>query len=126
MKTNKNRGNNALLIMLVTSPIWIIPLALLVDYLDERFSAPKVEKVYNYPRYEYPDDTTLAHPERIPKKGESIMPRVNGYDGNNGVVLTLPGDKKINTNLSSEEILEQLDFDYQDVYDYYGGAEELY
>ena len=63
MKTNKNRGNNALLIMLVTSPIWIIPLALLVNYLDERYSAPKVEKVYNYPRYEYPDDTILAHPE---------------------------------------------------------------
>ena len=47
MKTNKNRGNNALLIMLVTSPIWIIPLALLVDYIDERYSAPKVEKVYH-------------------------------------------------------------------------------
>lgn len=112
--------------MLVTSPIWIIPLALLMNYLDEKYSAPKVEKVYNYPRYEYPDDTVLAHPERIPKKGESIMPRVNGYDGNNGVVLTLPGGNKINTGLSSEEILEQLDLDYQDVYDYYGGAEELY
>ena len=54
------------------------------------------------------------------------MPRVNGYDENNGVVLTLPGGNKINTSLSSEEILEQLDLDYQDVYDYYGGAEELY
>ena len=126
MKTNKNRGNNALLVMLATSPIWIIPLALLSNYLDERFSAPKVEKVYNYPRYKYPDDTILAHPEKKKKKGESIMPRVNGYAGNNGVVLTLPGGNKINTNLSSEEIIEQLDFDYQDVYDYYGGAEELY
>lgn len=126
MKTNKNRGNNALLVMLATSPIWIIPLALLMNYLDERFSVPKAEKVYNYPRYEYPDDTILAHPERIPKKGESIMPRVNSYAGNNGVVLTLPGGNKINTGLSSEEIIEQLDFDYQDVYDYYGGAEELY
>ena len=126
MKTNKNRGNNALLVMLATSPIWIIPLALLMNYLDERFSAPKVEKVYNYPRYEYPDDTILAHPERIPKKEESIMPRLNSHDGNNGVVLTLPGGNKINTGLSSEEIIEQLDFDYQDVYDYYGGAEELY
>ena len=126
MKTNKNSGNNALLIMLVTSPIWIIPLALLSDYLDKRYSAPKVEKVHNYPRYKYPDDTILAHPERIPKKGESIMPRVNSYNGNNGVVLTLPGGNKINTNLSPEEILEQLDLDYQDVYDYYGGAEELY
>ena len=54
------------------------------------------------------------------------MPRVNSYDGNNGVVLTLPGGNKINTHLSPEEIIEQLDLDYQDVYDYYGGAEELY
>ena len=81
--------------MLATSPIWIIPLALLSNYLDERYSAPKVEKVHNYPRYEYPDDTILAHPERIPKNGESIMPRVNSYDGNNGVVLTLPDGKKM-------------------------------
>ena len=42
----------------------------------------------------------------------------------NGVVLN-SGGKKIVTGLSSEEILEQLDLDYQDVYDYYGGAEEL-
>ena len=50
MKTNTNRGNNALLVMIATSPIWIIPLALLSDYLDKRYSAPKVEKVHNYPR----------------------------------------------------------------------------
>ena len=38
------------------------------------------------------------------------------------MVLNL-GGKKIVTGLSSEEILEQLDLDYQDVYDYYGGAD---
>ena len=35
------------------------------------------------------------------------------------------GGKKFVTGLSSEEILVQLDLDSQDVYDYYGGAEEL-
>ena len=122
----KVKNTNIVLIIICLSPIWIIPIAFLWDYLDKKYSPPVVEKHYEYPRYEYPDDTILAHPERIPKKGESIMSRVNSYDGNNGVILTLPGDNKINTNLSSEEILEQLDLDYQDVYDYYGGADELY
>ena len=36
------------------------------------------------------------------------------------------GREEIVTGLSSEEILEQLDLDYHDVYDYYGGAEELW
>ena len=36
------------------------------------------------------------------------------------------GGRSIVTGLSSEEILEQLNLDYQDVYDYYGGAEELW
>ena len=31
--------------------------------------------------------------------------------------------RSIVTGLSSEEILEQLNLDYQDVYDYYGGAD---
>lgn len=46
-------------------------------------------------------------------------------DGGDGVVLN-SGGRSIVTGLSSEEILEQLNLDYQDVYDYYGGAEELW
>lgn len=43
----------------------------------------------------------------------------------NGVVLN-SGGKEVVTGLSSEEIMEQLDLDYQDVYDYYGGTVELW
>ena len=55
------------------------------------------------------------------------MPQVNNQNLNGqGVILTLPRNTQVNTNLSAEEILEQLELDYQDLYDYYGGADELY
>jgi len=55
------------------------------------------------------------------------MPQVNSQILNgHGIILTLPGNIQVNTNLSAEEILEQLELDYQDLYDYYGGADELY
>lgn len=34
--------------------------------------------------------------------------------------------KAIQTGLTDEEIVNQLSLDYQDLYDYYGGAEEIY
>ncbi len=109
------------------SPIWIIPIAFLSDYLDKKFSPPVVEKHYVYPRYEYPDDTVIKHPENLLQKGQLIMPQVNSQILNgHGIILTLPGNIQVNTNLSAEEILEQLELDYQDLYDYYGGADELY
>ena len=42
-----------------------------------------------------------------------------------GVVLR-KGNKRIPTGMTSEEIVNQLSLDYQDLYDYYGGAEEIY
>lgn len=42
-----------------------------------------------------------------------------------GVVLSING-MDIHTGLSAEEVLEQLEIDYYDIFDYYGGAEELY
>lgn len=32
----------------------------------------------------------------------------------------------IYTGMTDEQIIDQLSLDYQDMYDYYGGAEELY
>ena len=52
-------------------------------------------------------------------------PLFDGGGREDGVVLN-SGGRSIVTGLSSEEILEQLNLDYQDVYDYYGGAEELW
>lgn len=42
-----------------------------------------------------------------------------------GVVLK-NGEREIRTGLTSEEIVNQLSLDYQDLYDYYGGAEEIF
>ena len=109
------------------SPIWIIPIAFLSDYLEKKYPPTVVEKHYVYPKYEYPDDTVIKHPEKLLQKGQLIMPQVNSQNLNgHGVILTLPGNIQVNTNLSAEEILEQLELDYQDLYDYYGGADELY
>ena len=73
---------------------------------------------------------------RKSKKSDAQRPRWDifierevGGDGGgergDGVVLN-SGGRSIVTGLSSEEILEQLNLDYQDVYDYYGGAEEFW
>jgi len=123
----KVKNTNILFIIIALSPIWIIPIAFLSDYLEKKYPPTVVEKHYVYPRYEYPDDTVIKHPEKLLQKGQLIMPQVNSQNlSGHGVILTLPGNIQVNTNLSAEEILEQLELDYQDLYDYYGGADELY
>ena len=88
---------------LVVAALLLLPVALaVVAMIGEKRRLREVEAMKNRPvrYYEYairPVDTVLN-----------------------------PGGNKIVTGLSSEEILEQLDLDYQDVYDYYGGAEELW
>ena len=111
---------------LVVAAVLLLPVALaVVAMIGENRRLREVEAMKNRPvrYYEYairPVDTVLNHPVGL--RGRPLM----HDDGRgNGVVLN-PGGKKIVTGLSSEEILEQLDLDYQDVYDYYGGAEELW
>ena len=110
---------------LVVAAVLLLPVALaVVAMIGENRRLREVEAMKNRPvrYYEYairPVDTVLNHPVGL--RGRPLM----HDDGRgNGVVLN-SGGKKIVTGLSSEEILEQLDLDYQDVYDYYGGAEEL-
>ena len=110
---------------LVVAALLLLPVALaVVAMIGENRRLREVEAMKNRPvrYYEYairPVDTVLNHPVGL--RGRPLM----HDDGRgNGVVLN-SGGKKIVTGLSSEEILEQLDLDYQDVYDYYGGAEEL-
>ena len=98
---------------LVVAAVLLLPVALAVVAMKNR--------PVRY--YEYairPVDTVLSHPVGL--RGRPLM---QDDRRGNGVVLN-SGGKKIVTGLSSEEILEQLDLDYQDVYDYYGGAEELW
>ena len=110
---------------LVVAAVLLLPVALAaVAMIGEKRNLREVEAMKDRPvrYYEYairPVDTVLNHPVGL--RGRPLMQD----DGRgNGVVLN-SGGKKIVTGLSSEEILEQLDLDYQDVYDYYGGAEEL-
>ena len=109
----------------VVAAVLLLPVALaVVAMIGENRRLREVEAMKNRPvrYYEYairPVDTVLNHPVGL--RGRPLM----HDDGRgNGVVLN-SGGNKIVTGLSSEEILEQLDLDYQDVYDYYGGAEEL-
>ena len=111
---------------LVVAALLLLPVALAVGaMMGENRRLREVEAMKNRPvrYYDYairPVDTVLNHPVGL--RGRSLIED----DGRgNGVVLN-SGGNKIVTGLSSEEILEQLDLDYQDVYDYYGGAEELW
>ena len=110
---------------LVVAALLLLPEALaVVAMIGENRRLREVEAMKNRPvrYYEYairPVDTVLNHPV-----GLRGRPLIEDDRRGNGVVLN-SGGKKIVTGLSSEEILEQLDLDYQDVYDYYGGAEEL-
>ena len=111
---------------LVVVALLLLPVALaVVAMIGENRRLREVEAMKDRPvrYYEYairPVDTVLNHPVGL--RGRSL---IEDDRRGNGVVLNL-GGKKIVTGLSSEEILEQLDLDYQDVYDYYGGAEELW
>lgn len=110
---------------LVVAALLLLPVALaVVAMIGENRRLREVEAMKNRPvrYYEYAIrsvDTVLNHPVGL--RGRSL---IEDDRRGNGVVLNSDG-KKIVTGLSSEEILEQLDLDYQDVYDYYGGAEEL-
>ena len=112
----------------LVAAVLLLPVALAaVAMIGENRRLREVEAMKNRPvrYYEYairPVDTVLNHPVGL--RGRSL---IEDDRRGNGVVLNL-GGKKIVTGLSSEEILEQLDLDldYQDVYDYYGGAEELW
>jgi len=111
---------------LAVAAVLLLPVALaVVAMIGEKRHLREVEAMKNRPvrYYEYairPVDTVLNHPVGL--RGRPLMQD----DGRgNGVVLN-SGGNKIFTGLSSEEILEQLNLDYQDVYDYYGGAEELW
>lgn len=111
---------------LVVAAVLLLPVALaVVAMIGENRRLREVEAMKNRPvrYYEYairPVDTVLNHPVGL--RGRSL---IEDDRRGNGVVLN-PGGNKIVTGLSSEEILEQLDLDYQDVYDYYGGTEELW
>lgn len=66
-----------------------------------------------------------------PKREIKQEPQIRSYkhlyhtSKESGIILK-KGNRTIKTGMTSEEIINQLSLDYQDLYDYYGGAEELY
>ena len=108
---------------LAVTAVLLLPVALaVVAMIGEKRHLREVEAMKSRPvrYYEYiirPVDTVLNHPVGL--RGRSLF---DGGGRGDGVVLN-SGGRSIVTGLSSEEILEQLNLDYQDVYDYYGGAE---
>ena len=108
---------------LVVAALLLLPVALaVVAMIGENRRLREVEAMKNRPvrYYDYairPVDTVLNHPVGLRRRS-----LIEDDRRGNGVVLN-SGGKKIVTGLSSEEILEQFDLDYQDVYDYYGGAD---
>ena len=111
---------------LAVTAVLLLPVAFaVVAMIGEKRHLGEVEAMKSRPvrYYEYairPVDTVLNHPVGL--RGRSLF---DGGGRGDGVVLN-SGGRSIVAGLSSEEILEQLNLDYQDVYDYYGGAEELW
>lgn len=102
--------------LILGSPIILYGIINISGYYQNKNQKPsyKPSITYDYKLRE-PD---INYREYTPKKEEY-------FNDPDGVILQI-GDSRIYTGLSSEDILQQLSLDYQDLYDYYGGAEELY
>ena len=93
---------------------------------ESHFKNYDPEKKYNIGHLDYVNRTitytTPAKPGQFetPRTYHSGRGQINlGRHGIGDVTLNIDG-VEVNTGLTSEEILEQLDIDYNDVYDYYG------
>lgn len=116
------KGSEKLIFIgIISFPLWgLLALNLLNSYY-EAHPEPVIKKYTSY-GLQGPD---LSKPIELkaPKlgPGDKLIPNQTA----GGVVLHLNG-VDIYTGKSSEEILNELSLDYQDLFDYYGGAEELY
>lgn len=104
---------------ILATPLFIMGGVDLMGKYQEKHSEPPKRPDFVYPRKDLNFDIPAITPKIKP--GDRLMPDQN-YSG---VVLEING-MKVYTGLSSEEILNELSLDYQDLFDYYGGAEELY
>ena len=98
-----------------------IPLALAtVTYIagqrEAKIRIPKPTKVYDY---------QIKQPDLGRFTNKSLPEGVNPKNFNPSSTITLHFNGTTVTT-TVEEVLSQLSLDYADLYDYYGGAEELY
>lgn len=89
-------------------------------------SEPKVKPEITTPKYEYPK--TFIPPEQpiVPFKRSTHRNEIVTMPTSSNVTLHIGGNDIIIEGITSEELINQLSLDYQDLFDYYGGAEELY
>ena len=95
-----------------------------VDLLGEYYKAHPDNPPRPTFKYDYVVPTPdITYKEPKFKSGRDELIPHNKYGS--GVTLDL-GSVTIETGLTSDEIINQLTIDYQDLYDQYGGSEELY
>ena len=108
--------------VVLLSPFWILgAVSLLGSFYEVHLDKPSKPK---WEKYDY----VAKEPDIVYKKpkfqsGKDQLIPENRYGS--GVTLQLHG-VTIETELSSEEIIQQLSIDYQDLFDQYGGADEIY
>lgn len=108
--------------VILLSPFWVLgAVSLLSSYYEAHPDKPPRPK---WEKYDY----VAKEPDIVYKKpkfqsGKDRLIPENRYGS--GVTLQLPG-VTIETGLTSDEIIQQLSIDYQDLFDQYGGADEIY
>lgn len=87
---------------------------------------PKVEPEITTPKYEYP--RTFVPPEQpiVPFKRSAHRNENVTMPTTSKVTIHIDGKDITIEGITSEELINQLSLDYQDLFDYYGGSEELY
>lgn len=110
-----------LVLLAIASPLIILGGIMLLGeyYKAHPDPAPKYNFQYDY-KIKEPD---IVYKPPVFKSGRDQAVQVN--QNRDGVVLNLNG-VTINTGADADEILQQLTIDYQDLFDQYGGSEELY
>ena len=108
--------------LLLTSPFWILGgIELLGTFYRAHPDPPNRPSFKSYDYVATKPDIVYKEPKFISGKDQAVP--VNKSGG--GVILKLNG-VTICTGADADEIIQQLTVDYQDLFDQYGGSEELY
>lgn len=97
--------------------IWLVSMAIVIAVI--------VSMCFVSPEPSTPRPTLKKGLYAAPRDTTSWQGEFPTY-GDEYVTLHRSDGAAFETGMTGEEILNQLDLDYQDLYDYYGGAEELY
>lgn len=108
--------------VILFSPFWVLgAVSLLGSYYEAHPDNPPRPKWEKYDYVAREPDIVYKKPQFQSGK-DQLIPE-NRYGS--GVTLQLHG-VTIETGLTSDEIIQQLSIDYQDLFDQYGGADEIY